>query len=169
MKWNWSEAVQKWKGALGNYRGVLLVIVAGVVLLTLPTASRDSPQKEVPQVEGAVFDLEGFEQKLGEILSQVEGAGTTSVVLALDGSSRQVLARNQEQESDGSGTNTVVTIGRGSGNQEVVPLQTVAPQFRGALVVCPGGGDAQVRLKLIEAVSALTGLGADRISVCQGG
>ena len=51
----------------------------------------------------------------------------------------------------------------------MVSLQTVAPQFRGALVVCPGGGDAQIRLKLIEAVSALTGLGADRISVCQGG
>ena len=52
-----------------------------------------------------------------------------------------------------------------SGQQDVVPLQTVAPEFRGALVVCPGGGNAQVRLKLIEAVSALTGLGSDRIAV----
>ncbi len=40
---------------------------------------------------------------------------------------------------------------------------------RPALIVCPGGGDARVRLRLIEAVSALTGLGADRISVCAGG
>lgn len=62
----------------------------------------------------------------------------------------------------------MVTVGRGAGNQDVVSLQTVAPQFRGALVVCPGGGDPQVRLRLIEAVSALTGLGANRVSVCQG-
>ena len=31
-----------------------------------------------------------------------------------------------------------MTLGRGSGSQEVVLLQTVAPQFRGALVVCAG-------------------------------
>ena len=91
------------------------------------------------------------------------------MVLTLDGGSRQVLARNQDQERDGGSSNTVVTVGKGSGQQEVVPLQTVAPQFRGALVVCPGGEDPQVRLKLIGAVAALTGLGSDRISVCAGG
>ena len=74
-----------------------------------------------------------------------------------------------ERESGGGSSNTVVTVGKGSGNQDVVPIQTVAPQFRGALVVCPGGNSAQVRLKIIEAVSALTGLGSDRISVCAGG
>ena len=48
-------------------------------------------------------------------------------------------------------------------------LQTVAPQFRGALVVCAGGDDPGVRLQVIRAVSALTGLGSDCITVCQGG
>ena len=42
------------------------------------------------------------------------------------------------------------------------------PGAKSAVVVCPGGGDPQVRLRLVEAVSALTGLGSDRISVCQG-
>ena len=170
MKMKWPEMAERWKGALGKYQYVLLVIAVGVVLLLLPTGSRDSPQEaqDPAQEEGVSFDLDAFETKLEAVLSQVEGAGETKVVLTLDGGSRQVLARNQEQGSGGS-SNTVATVGRGSGAQEVVPLQTVAPQFRGALVVCPGGGDAQVRLKLIEAVSALTGLGSDRISVCAGG
>ena len=170
MKWKWPEAAQRWKGALRRYQYVLLVIAVGAVLLLLPTGGRDSPQLEEPaREEGASFDLEAFEKKLAQTLSQIEGAGETRVVLTLDGGSRQVLARNQDREGDGGSSNTVVTVGKGSGQQEVVPLQTVAPQFRGALVVCPGGGSAQVRLKLIEAVSALTGLGSDRISVCQGG
>ena len=38
----------------------------------------------------------------------------------------------------------------------------------GAVVVCEGGGDASVRLKLMEAVSALTGLGTDKIAICKG-
>ena len=107
---------------------MLLVIAVGVVLLLLPAGGRGSPKKEPApaQTEGADFDLEGFEQKLGEVLSQVEGAGKTSVVLALDGSSRQVLARNQDREGDGGVSNTVVTVGKGSGQQEAVPGQQPA-------------------------------------------
>lgn len=168
MKWKWPEAAQRWKGALGKYGYVLLVIAAGAVLLLLPSGGRDSPEEGIPSQEEA-FDLEAFEEKLERTLSQIEGAGETQVVLTLDGGSRQVLARDQERDGEGGGSNTVVTVGKGSGQQEVVPLQTVAPEFRGALVVCPGGGNAPVRLKLIEAVSALTGLGSDRISVCAGG
>lgn len=170
MKWKWPEAAQRWKGALGKYIYVILVIAVGIVLLLLPSGGRDSPREETPaREEGAAFDLEAFEKKLEHTLSQVEGAGETKVVLTLDGGSRQVLARNQDRDGDGGSSNTVVTVGRGSGAQEVVPLQTVAPEFRGALIVCPGGGNAAVRLKLIEAMSALTGLGSDRISVCAGG
>ena len=168
MKWKWPEAARRWKGALGKYGYVLLVIAAGAVLLLLPSGGRDSPGEESPAREEA-FDLTAFEEKLERILSRIEGAGETRVVLTLDGGSRQVLARNQDREGDGGASNTVVTVGKGSGQQEAVPIQTVAPEFRGALVVCPGGGNAATRLKLIEAVSAVTGLGSDRISVCAGG
>ena len=168
MKWKWPEAARRWKGALGKYSYVLLVMAVGVVLLLLPSGGRDSPE-EPAREEEAAFDLEAFEKKLEAALSQIEGAGETRVVLTLDGGSRQVLARNQDREGDGGTSNTVVTVGKGSGQQDVVPLQTVAPEFRGALVVCPGGGNAAIRLRIIEAVSALTGLGSDRISVCAGG
>ena len=128
---------------------------------------REEAEPAGTAAEAEPFDLEGFEEKLADTLSQVQGAGKTRVVLSLDSGSRTVLAQDVERQ-EGGGTSTVVTVGRGSGSQEVVPLQTVAPSFRGALVVCPGGGDPQVRLRLVEAVSALTGLGSDRISVCQG-
>lgn len=166
MKWTWSEAAQRWKGRKYSY--VLLAAAVGIVLLLLPAGGRDSPEAPARE-EGAAFDLDAFEEKLERALSQIEGAGTARVVLTLDGGSRQVLARNQERDGKGGDSNTVVTVGKGSSAQEVVPLQTVAPKFRGALVVCPGGGNPSVRLKLIEAVSAVTGLGSDRISVCAGG
>ena len=167
MKWKWPQPVQAWKGALGKYQFVLLVLAAGLLLLLLPSGGeRDSPAQQPESEE--VFDLEAFEEKLARTLSQVEGAGPTRVVLTLSSGSRQVLAQDQEVDGGGGSASTVVTVGKGSGNQEVVPLQTVAPSFRGALVVCPGGGDPQPRLELIRAVSALTGLGSDRITVCQG-
>ena len=158
MKMKWPEWALKWKGALGKYRYALLVVAVGVLLLALPSGgSREE-----------TFDLDAFEEKLEGILSQIDGAGETRVVLTLDGGSRQVLAQDQDRDGDGGSSATTVTVGRGSGSQEVVPLQTLAPSFRGALVVCPGGGSAQVRLELIQAVAALTGLNSSSISVCQG-
>ena len=169
MKEKWSGLARRWRGVLEKYRYVLLVIGAGVLLLLLPTGEGGDTARPGEQEETAEsFDLERFEEKLAQVLSQVEGAGKTRVVLTLEEGSRQVLARDQERDRDGGAASTVVTVGRGSGSQGVVPLQTVAPRFRGALVVCPGGGDPRVRLKLIEAVSALTGLGASRVSVCPG-
>ena len=47
----------------------------------------------------------------------------------------------------------------------MVVTQEMYPQYRGALVVCEGGGNDAVRLQVISAVSALTGLGSDRIAV----
>ena len=52
-------------------------------------------------------------------------------------------------------------------NGGVVVRQEIYPQYRGALVVCDGGNSDRVRLAVVEAVSALTGLGADKISVVQ--
>jgi len=169
VKVKWPEAVLRWKGALGKYQYVLLVMAVGILLLLLPAGDRgEAGGAEKPAVQEDGFDLDAFEKKLEQALSQIEGAGKARVVLTLDSGSRRVLAQNQDQDGEGGMTRETVTVGQGSGSQGVVPLQTLAPRFRGALVVCPGGGSPQVRLQLAEAVSALTGLGADRISICPG-
>lgn len=167
MKGKWPVPVFKWKGALERYKYALLVLAAGLLLLALPLGGGGGEQPEAAQAQAEEFDLEAFEEKLGRALSQIQGAGEVRVVLTLDSGARQVLAQDQDRDGEGYTTSTV-TLSRGSGQQEVVSLQTVAPSFRGALVVCPGGGDPQVRLELAQAVAALTGLGADRITICQG-
>ena len=169
MSWKWPEPLRSWKGALRKYQAVLLVIAAGIFLLLLPTGGGEAAQEQAAVAPSeSAFDLEAFEGRLESTLSQIQGAGEVHVVLTLDSTGRRVLAQDVEREADGGGSSTVVTVGGGSGGQEVVALQTVAPQFRGALVVCPGGGDPQTKLKLLEAVSALTGLSSHRISICAG-
>ena len=51
----------------------------------------------------------------------------------------------------------------GIGNAEVLLSDN------GAVIVCDGADDAQVRLNIIEAVKAYTGLGCDRIQVLKSG
>jgi len=168
VKNHFPEQVKGWKEALGKYRYALLAVAAGVMLLLLPAGG--GGKEEAPSEETAeTFDVAAFEEKLEEVLSQVDGAGKVRVVLTLDSGSRKVLAQDREQDGEGGGSASVVTVGKGSGTQGVVPLQVLSPSFRGALVVCPGGGEPRVALALTQAVSALTGLGSDKIAVCRAG
>ena len=166
MKLQWPKTGEQGRSLWKRYGPMLLVAALGAVLMALPSGGGSA---EPPQGAGEqAFNLEGFEEKLARTLSRVSGAGEVEVVLSLDSGGRQILAEDVKQEGERV-TRDTVTLNRGSGGQSVVPLQTDAPRFRGALVVCSGGGDPQVRLELLKAVSALTGLGADRGCVCQSG
>ena len=159
----------EWIKKLGTYRYCFLVILVGTMLLLFPSGEKTNELKvDAGEIVQELYDLEVFEKKLEQILSQIKGAGNVKVILSLDSGSKKIIAQNQERDSEGGGSSSAVTVGRGTGGQSVVPLQTVAPDFRGALIVCPGGDDALVRLELARAVSALTGLGVDCISVCAG-
>jgi stage III sporulation protein AG len=142
---------------------VWLVILAGLVLLLLPGG--ESPQIEEPQSAQTQFDLRAMEDRLSEALSKIDGAGEVTVVLTVRDGPRQVLAQDTRTEQ---GESETVVINQGSSTQGTVTIQELYPSYQGALLVCPGGDDPTVRLKLTEATSALTGLGADKISISKG-
>lgn len=159
-------------GALGRYKYVLLVMLVGAVLLLLPNSKETGKTQE--QAAASVeedFSVEALEEKLEKTLSEIDGAGQVQVMLTVQSGMKRVLAQDGSLEQEGSAvqreTQTVV-VSAGSGVEETVLVQQIYPQFQGALVVATGGGDPAVRLKLTEAVAALTGLGADKISICKG-
>lgn len=162
-------------GLLERYKFVLLVVLAGAILLLLPsTHAGEAAQARAEPEDGQddLFAVETLERRLEQALSKIDGAGEVEVVLTLKSSARQILAQDSRSSSRETGDaetqiDTVV-VSRGSGEEQTVALQQVSPEYQGALVVCSGGGDPAVQLRIVESVSALTGLGADRISVCKG-
>ena len=157
----------KIKGPMEKYRVVLLVILAGLVLLMLPLDQEEEPLQEETTAD-AQFDLAVLEARLEEALSKIDGAGEVTAVLTIQNGPRQVLAQNVDQGSGEEETTETVILSRGSSTQETVTVQELYPSYQGALLVCEGGDDPEVRLKLTEATSALTGLGADKISISKG-
>lgn len=165
-----NEWIKRVTAVLGKYRYVLLVALAGAVLLVWPAGEERESSPE-PMEREELFQVEKMERKLEKALSQVEGAGEVTVVLTLEGGPRQVLAQDgaaTEETERASRETSIILLSRGSGYQEPAVIQQLGPVYQGALVVCPGGGDPQVKLALYEAVSALTGLRADKISICKG-
>ena len=187
MKWKLLEgwktpSWQEWKGKavriFQTYKYVGLVLLAGLLLLLLPSGKEKTAvpvqpsEKPIGSTEED-FSVAALEERLSETLSKIHGAGDVSVMLTVQGGFRRVLAQNNKEsrEADGSfeqqSETVIVSSGTGSGEGPVL-LQQLYPRFQGAVVGCEGGGEASVRLKLMEAVSALTGLGTDKISICKG-
>ena len=154
-----------------RYKYVALVIVAGIVLLLLPTKESKEMSIAAPSYSEEEFSVAELENRLSAILSRIDGAGQVCVMLTAESGTRKVFAQDgvmdQKNESMRSEKETVI-ISSGAGMQETVLVQQIYPKFQGALVVAAGGDDPVVQLKLTEAVTALTGLGADKISVCKG-
>ena len=155
----------------GRYKYVLLVIGIGVLLLLVPTSTSKVSSSESTINTEEDFSVEALEEKLEHILAQIDGAGQVDVMLTVESGMKRIFAQDgrMEQESDSMQKESeTVVISSGAGTQETVLVQQVYPRFQGALVVAEGGGNPTVRLNLTEAVAALTGLGADKISVCKG-
>ncbi len=158
-----------------RYKFVLLVIAVGLVLLLWPSGEKPSePVQETDSLSAAEdFSVSALEEKLSQTLSKIQGAGDVTVVLTVRSGARKILAEDvttavaSDGERQSQRANLVVSSGAGAGEEPVL-VQQLYPEFQGALVVCTGGNDASTRLKLMEAVSALTGLGADKISICKG-
>ena len=168
-----TEWLKKSGEVLEKYKYVLLAVLAGVVLLVWPSGGGNSAPAQTAAETAAApdpFDTRETEEWMADTLSHIQGAGRVRVLLSVAQSPRQVLA--QDGLADVAGDNSrretsTVMVSRGTGQQEPAVLQVLAAEYRGAVVVSPGGDDPQVRLALSEAVSALTGLGADRISICK--
>ena len=158
---------------LEKYKYVLLCVLAGVLLLVWPGGDKAAPATPAAVAEAPdPFDTREVEEWMADTLSYIEGAGRVRVLLSVAQSPRQVLA--QDGSADVAGDNSrretsTVIVAKGTGQQEPAVLQVLAAEYRGAVVVSPGGDDPQVRLALSQAVSALTGLGADKIAVVKWG
>lgn len=158
---------EKGRELLKKYRIPMLALLAGVVLMLLPTGSSETAEEESAEAEE--YSLMETEERMAELLGAMNGVGKVRVMLTLRSGEALSLAEDSS-ESRESGTATrqerqVLTVSRGSGKQEVVVTQRRYPVYQGAVVVCQGAEDSRVRLTVTEAVSVLTGLSSDKISV----
>ena len=160
--------------ALKRCKYVALTAALGIVLLLLPGGNEKKQEGGAPDaVED--FDRAALQEEMEEILSSLDGVGHLKLMLTVDGGSAYELARDEAQTQKRGGENTgertqkseTVVLGSGA-SAGVVVTRSRFPAFIGALVVCEGGDRAEVRLRVTQAVAALTGLSSERITVVKG-
>ena len=166
----WTGLWPKAKEVLGKYQYVLLLLLVGALLLALPIGGEKSDGTagtKAPEGEDISLPWTDLAGRLEDALSQIEGAGKVQVILTVKEGPRQILAQEGKVGENSHETTTVLATQSG-GVREPVKVQEVGPSYQGALVVAQGADDPKVRLDITQAVSALTGLGADKITICKG-
>ena len=159
-KVRWSEL---WK----KYKFVLLVVLVGIILMLLPVSSQTKETEEnKSQIPQESFDLAAMEPRREEVLGKIDGVGKLRLMLTLQSGTRLTLAEDTQRDQDRT-QREIVTLNRGSGNQEIVITNRFYPVYQGAVVVCQGADSSAVRLAITETVQALTGLPSDRIRVAK--
>ena len=146
-----------------KYRYAVLIVLLGIALMCLP--GRDKNENTLVQSsESAKIGDSSLQQTLSSILSQIKGAGKVEVLLTEARGAETMYQTDIHTGNDTHRQDTVIISGTDRIRTGLV-RQVNPPSYLGAIVVCQGADNAQVRLSIVQAVSSVTGLGADHITV----
>ncbi len=156
---------------------VVLLFVSGVVLLVISsffesdTNSAKAEQTTAPQVVSNEYISE-LEDRITSIISSIDGAGATQVMITLENSGEDVYLHNYDygEDVDGNGAGNremkdeYVIVDSGDGENGIIVRKT-EPKIRGVAVVCEGGGNETVKSRIVATVTALLDISSARVSV----
>ena len=161
---DWLAVKEKAGYFLRKYRYVLLILLVGIVLMCLPGGEEPEQERVSPEQTDGMSAPPDPEERLRQILSQIEGAGKVEVLLTPLAGEETVYQTDEDLSANGDRMETVI-ITDAQRSQQGLVKQVNPPVYLGAVVVCQGADRATVRLAIVEAVANATGLGADKISV----
>ena len=164
--------IKKWTDKFGDvlkkYRYALLVLLIGLLLMAVPNVGKGNSVATDGENKTGISSVETLEEKLSSLLSKVEGAGDVEVVLTIAAGEEIVYQTDDDHSNSDSSssinTNTV-TVTDSDRNQTGLIKQVKTEIYQGAIVVCHGADDPSVRLAIVDAISRITGLGANCISI----
>jgi stage III sporulation protein AG len=130
---------------------------------------------------GKTDEVAELENRLVEILSEIQNAGKVSVMITLKSGGEIIPAKDEsisdkttnEKDMEG-GTRTinekntsdqVVFMNDQGGTSKPLVLKEVNPDIKGVIIVAEGAKDPKVKLQLTEAVQTVLDVPAYRVSV----
>ena len=145
-----------------------IIIVIGLVFMCIPNNKEKTGTVTDDEHISETDSTQTLDETLSNILSHIQGAGDVRVLLTLQ-KGEETVYQTDMHTSEGNDNATAqidtVIISGTERNENGLIKQVNPPTYMGAIVVCQGADSPTIRLAIVEAVSKVTGLGADRISV----
>ncbi len=156
-----------------------LIIFAGIIGIALIFLSsfmgRKNDETEAP-VSETKTTAESYAQKLeddlGKIISNIDGAGKTNILITIDREIENVYQTDTDatakSDSEGSQQNnksSTVVIRSKNSTEEPIKVTEIMPKIKGVLVVCEGADSSVVKQNIIDSVRTVLGVASSRVSV----
>lgn len=154
-----------------NKTDFLIMILLGVLLMiiTIPTGSlrkeKDVSENEQTQkeVQSEADYKASMEKQLGELISQMEGAGRTRVMITLADEGETYVDKDVSTDEKKREEKTVV-YDTGDGEEPYV-IRRARPKVEGVVVVSEGGENSKVATEISNAVMSLFDIEAHKVIV----
>lgn len=164
-QWTIKQKLWEW---VKKYKFVILIVLIGIVFMMLPTHSKSQSSVSESATVVTPQPQADLAEDLEKILSQIHGVGKVRVLLTVSTGERIIYQEDtQISSNDTSSTvqkDTVIITGSDRTQQALIS-HVLSPTYLGAIIVCQGADRASVKLAVLDAVSKITGLSADMISV----
>lgn len=156
-----------------NTSAVLIILaVLGLVLMFGGNFIKTGTKNETSETFDESKYIESLESRIVGIVSEIRGAGNASVMINIVSTTESVYVKENKKSYD-SGTDnsksetqdSIITMTDGSGNQYALVTKKIMPEIGGVTVVCEGGGDQNVKAAVINAVSTVLNIGANKVCV----
>lgn len=165
------QAERLWKDEKKRVRLLVAMGLAGMTLLALsewipaqPVVPATQPAASTTPADDQSY-ASSLEEQLTDLISQMEGAGATRVMVTLATGEKTIYATDTETGAEGGAKEQHVLLDDGTTPALVESVS--APQIQGVAVVCEGGGNVAVQSRITELVSVLTGVGTNHIAVTE--
>lgn len=149
-----NELAKKLFPEIKKYWFIPAMILVGIFMMTRQTGDTEPVAVSAP-LEDRQF-IERTEKQLVEMLRGIEGAGECRITITLSSGGKREYVREEGK---------VLVITDKDGNQSAVVARERAPEIAGVTVASKGAGSVRVRNDVIESVSTVLGIGANKICV----
>lgn len=154
----------KSKEIITKFKYPLILLLIGLSILLIPDNKVEQSHSNVPKQENIKYQIRT--EQLSEILQTVEGAGRVHVLLSVAAGEKTIYQTNHNSSDAGTDVKIeTVIVSDSQRNEAGLVNQINPPVYLGAIVVCEGADSPAVKLAITQAVSKITGLGADSICV----
>ena len=161
---------------------ILICAVTGIILIAASYIwdEQAEPAESVSDAGTLLSaDTRTLEQRLSEMVSRIDGAGRSCVMVTMDSTREAVYAQDLRETEDTSSSSesgrttesgnisreqTHILMDRGSGEEPLVEKQ-IEPQVRGVMILCEGAENPVVEQRVTEAVKTVLSIPASRICV----
>lgn len=177
------ERIKKLFHGENAMRALVMVGLAGLLCILLSSLMPDEKETQsaatkadgvqadesslLSQVQSAEAYAEALEQRLEEMLMQIEGVGSCRVMITVSGSASYSYAQDSQQhiQSDEQEIQREhVILDEEAGDTALVEY-IANPEVIGVIVACEGGEQYVVREQIYEAVKAVLDVPSNRICV----